>query len=193
MVTVYLYIIFIAIIGIERIVELRISNLNAKEAFKKGGVEFGQKHFGVMKVLHTAFLFACGIEVLLLNREFIPQLGYPMLALALLAQGLRYWAVSSLGGNWNVRVIIVPNQEVVKKGPYSFIRHPNYLAVVIEGAALPLIHGAWITAIGFTLLNALLLYVRINCEEKALTENSNYDRDFGKLRRFLPLKKEHKG
>ena len=145
-----------------------------------------------MKILHTTFLFACGTEALFLHREFVPVIGYPMLGLAILTQGLRYWAVSSLGENWNVRVIVVPGQKIVNKGPYKFLRHPNYLAVIIEGAALPMIFNAWITAIGFTVLNALLLYVRIKCEEGALSKNSDYDLDFGKHPRFIPIGKERK-
>ncbi|HET6346370.1 MAG TPA: isoprenylcysteine carboxylmethyltransferase family protein, partial [Myxococcota bacterium] len=99
---------------------------------------------------------------------------WPMLAAALAAQGLRYWAIGSLGRRWNVRVIVLPNVPAVTRGPYRFLRHPNYVAVVLEGMAVPLIHGAWWTAVAFTLANALLLRVRIRCEEDALARFGAY-------------------
>ena len=181
-----LYIVFLVLIAAERIVELRISSKNAARAFERGGVEYGQKHFVAMKLLHTLFFFGCGLEVLFLHRPFVPTLGAPMLALALAAQGLRYWAVTSLGKCWNVRVILVPDRPAVTRGPYKYLRHPNYLAVVIEGVAIPLIHSAWLTAIVFSVLNAIILTIRIRCEEKALAQHSDYQSSFGDKRRFLP-------
>jgi methyltransferase len=90
-----------------------------------------------------------------------------MLALALAAQALRYWAIASLGKRWNVRVITIPGMPLSAAGPYRFLRHPNYLAVVLEGIAIPLVHTAYLTALGFTLLNGLMLALRIRCEERA--------------------------
>lgn len=180
------YLGLMALLGIERIVELTISRRNAAWAFNRGGVETGRGHFGFMKVLHTGFLFACCVEVLVLGRPFIPFLGYPMLAVALAAQALRYWAIHSLGPYWNVRVIVVPGETARASGPYRYLRHPNYLAVILEGIAVPLIHGAWITAIVFTVLNALLLSVRIRCEERALSMHCSYQQRLGRRRRFVP-------
>jgi methyltransferase len=139
-----------------------------------------------MKALHTAFFFACAGEVLLLHRPFIPALGWPMLALVVLAQGLRYWAVLTLGRRWNVRVLVVPGDPAVTAGPYRYLRHPNYLAVVIEGVAVPLVHTAWITALAFTLANAALLRVRIRCEEEALAVHCDYARRLGDRPRLFP-------
>ena len=121
-----------------------------------------------MKLLHTGFLLACAAEVLLLQRPFVPALGVPMLVLVLAAQALRYWAIASLGPRWNVRVITIPGIPLSTGGPYRFLRHPNYLAVVLEGIAIPLIHTAYLTALGFSLLNAWMLRTRIRCEERAL-------------------------
>jgi methyltransferase len=121
-----------------------------------------------MKLLHGAFLAGCALEVTLLERPFLPWLGVPMLVLALGAQTLRYWAVASLGKRWNVRVITIPGMPLSTAGPYRFLRHPNYLAVVVEGVAIPLIHTAILTAFAFTLLNGLLLRTRIRSEERAL-------------------------
>jgi methyltransferase len=84
------------------------------------------------------------------------------------SQGLRWWCIATLGRRWNTRVIVVPDLPLVRSGPYRFFRHPNYVAVVVEGVALPLVHAAWITAVTFTVLNAGLLAVRIRAEDAAL-------------------------
>ena len=166
------YLGLILLTGAERIVELVISKRNAQAAFARGGREFGRRHFPFMVTLHTGFLLACVAEVFLLDRSFIPALGWPMLAIALLCQAGRYWCIVSLGSQWNTRVIVVPGAgRVERRGPYRFtwLPHPNYLIVAIEGIALPLVYTAWITAIVFTLLNAILLLgFRIPTEDRAL-------------------------
>jgi methyltransferase len=108
------------------------------------------------------------LEVWLGGRPFIPALGWPMLVLALGSQALRWWCIRTLGPQWNTRVIVVPDAGRVTGGPYRFLDHPNYVAVVVEGAALPLVHTAWLTALCFTVLNAVLLTVRIRTENSAL-------------------------
>ncbi len=110
-----------------------------------------------------------------------------MLAVLLGAQALRYWAVVSLGPAWNVRVIVVPGDPPIRGGPYRFVRHPNYLAVLVEGIALPLIHTAWLTAVVMTVLNAILLRARIRCEEAALERYCGYEGRFAGTPRLLPL------
>ena len=109
-------------------------------------------------------------EVWLLGRPFLPAVGWPLLAAAVAAQGLRWWCITTLGHRWNTRVIIVPGLPRITHGPYRFFRHPNYVVVVSEGLILPLIHSAWISAVTFTVLNAILLWVRLRCEEQALAE-----------------------
>ncbi len=165
---------FTALIGataIERLVEVRVSLRNAAWALARGGVEHGRGHYPFMVLLHTGFLLACVAEVWLLDRPFLPALGFPALVLALLCQGLRWWCIHSLGPRWNTRVIVVPDLPPIRdRGPYRYLRHPNYLVVVTEGLALPLVHSAWITALSFTVLNAVLLWVRIGVEERALRE-----------------------
>ncbi|MCU1571068.1 MAG: hypothetical protein JWR33_1809 [Naasia sp.] len=155
--------------GGERIFELVVSTRNARWAFARGGVEYGRRHFPWMVMLHTGLLLACLLEVVVAHRPFLPLLGWPALAVALAAQVLRYWCISTLGPQWNTRVIVVPGLSLVSRGPYRFLRHPNYVVVVAEGIALPLVHTAWITALAFTVLNAvLLLAFRIPVEERAL-------------------------
>jgi len=165
------YLVLILLTGAERIVELVISKRNAAWAFERGGVEYGFRHFPWMVALHTGLLLACIAEVFFADRPFIPALGWPMLAIVVLCQAGRYWVIASLGRQWNTRVIVVPGLAAVKRGPYRFswMRHPNYIIVAVEGIALPLVHTAWVTAIVFTLLNAiLLLRFRIPIENGAL-------------------------
>ena len=165
------YLVLILLTGAERIVELVISKRNAAWAFERGGVEYGFRHFPWMVALHTGLLLACLAEVFFADRPFIPILGWPMLAIVVLCQAGRYWVIASLGRQWNTRVIVVPGLGAVKRGPYRFswMRHPNYIIVAVEGIALPLVHTAWVTAIVFTLLNAiLLLRFRIPIENGAL-------------------------
>jgi methyltransferase len=169
--SVVLFAVLLVLVGVERLNELRISRRNAAAAFARGGVEHGRRHFPWMVALHTALLAGALAEVLLLDRPFLPALGWPMLAIALGCQAARLWIIRSLGAQWNTRVIVVPGAGRVTRGPYrwSWLPHPNYLVVVVEGIALPLVHTAWITALAFTVLNAvLLLGFRIPVEDRAL-------------------------
>jgi methyltransferase len=162
------YYLLILAIGIERLAELIISKRNARWAFAHGGEEFGRGHYPVMVTVHAALLLGCVVEVWALHRPFIAWLGWPMLALVALSQVLRWWCVATLGRRWNTLVIVVPQAPLVRRGPYRWLHHPNYVAVVVEGVALPLVHTAWLTAACFTLVNALLLTVRIRVENAAL-------------------------
>lgn len=169
--SVVLYVVLVLATGVERLFELVISKRNAAHAFAQGGVEHGKGHFPFMVVLHTGLLLACIAEVVVLDRPFIGALGWPMLVIAVLCQAGRYWVIASLGRQWNTRVIVVPGAQRVRRGPYRFawLRHPNYWIVAIEGIALPLVHSAWLTALVFTVLNAvLLLAFRIPTENRAL-------------------------
>ncbi|GAA1975268.1 isoprenylcysteine carboxyl methyltransferase family protein [Isoptericola halotolerans] len=167
--SVALYVALVVATGFERLAELVVSARHARWSFERGGVESGRGHFGPMVLLHTGLLVACVVEVVVLDRPFLPWLGWSMLVLVLVSQGLRWWCIATLGPQWNTRVIVVPGASLVRRGPYRWIPHPNYVAVALEGIALPLVHSAWITAVGFTVLNAwLLLGFRIPAEERAL-------------------------
>ena len=137
-------------------------------AWARGGREHGFGHYPYMVVLHTGLLLACLIEAA--HRSFIPALGWPMIAIVVMAQALRWWCITVLGPRWNTRVIVVPGLPLVERGPYRWLRHPNYVAVVLECIALPLVHSAWITAIVSTVVNAGLLRVRISSENAALAQ-----------------------
>ena len=121
-----------------------------------------------MVVLHTGLLVGALVEVWVADRPFLPWLGWLALALALASQGLRWWCILTLGPRWNTRVIVVPGLPLVTRGPYRWLSHPNYVAVVVEGVVLPLVHTAWVTAVVFTVLNAVLLTVRLRVENRAL-------------------------
>jgi methyltransferase len=158
----------VAAVGLERLAEMVVSKRHAAWAFARGGVESGRGHFPVMVLLHTALLVGAVVEVVAADRPFVPLMGWPMLVLVIAAQALRWWCIATLGPQWNTRVIVVPGATLVAAGPYRLLRHPNYVAVVVEGLALPLVHTAWVTAVAFTVLNLLLLTVRIRVEEQAL-------------------------
>ncbi|MGW7448421.1 isoprenylcysteine carboxyl methyltransferase family protein [Kitasatospora sp. NPDC054795] len=163
------YTLLILLVAAERLAELAVARRNAAWSRARGGVEYGRGHYPVMVLLHAGLLAGCLAEVRFADRPFPPALGWPMLALALGAQAVRWWCIGTLGPRWNTRVIVVPGLPLVTTGPYRLLSHPNYLAVVAEGAALPLVHGAWLTAAVFTLLNLPLLATRLRCENAALT------------------------
>ena len=162
------YTLLVLLVALERLAELAVARRNARWSRQHGATEYGSGHYPVMVLLHTGLLAGCLAETVLADRPFLPALGIPMLVLALAAQGLRWWCIGTLGARWNTRVIVVPGLPLVDRGPYRLLRHPNYLAVVVEGFALPLVHTAWLTALGFTLLNLPLLAVRLRCENAAL-------------------------
>ena len=155
-------------VALERLAELVVSRRNAAWSRSQGGVETGQRHYPVMVALHSGLLVGALLEVWLRRPDFRPALGWPMLALVVASQALRWWCIATLGRRWNTRVIVVPGAPPVRRGPYRFLAHPNYLAVVVEGAALPLVHTAWVTALLFTVGNATLLRVRLRVENAAL-------------------------
>ncbi len=164
------YSLLIALVAVERGIELVISRRNGKRARARGAIEAGHSHYPAMVALHAAFLAACPLEVWLIGRPWRPALGIPMLGLVLAAQAVRYWVIHALQGRWTTNVLYVPGDARITTGPYRWIRHPNYVAVTVEMAALPLVHTAWLAALVFSAANALLLTVRIKAEERLLEE-----------------------
>ena len=162
------YILLLFAVAVERLAELAVSKRNLAWSKARGGREYGFAHYPAMVTLHIGLLVGCAVEAA--HRPFLPALGWPMLVLVVLSQALRWWCIATLGPRWNTRVVVVPGLPLITAGPYRWFKHPNYLAVVIEGFALPLVHTAWITALAFTVLNAALLSVRIRCENAALRD-----------------------
>ena len=160
--------VLVGLVGVERLAELVVSRRNAAWSMARGGRESGRGHYPVMVALHTGFLAAMLVEAWTRRPDVPAGLAWTMLALAVVSQALRWWCIATLGHRWNTRVIVVPDLPPVTGGPYRLLRHPNYVAVVVEGIALPLVHAAWITALVFTVANAVLLTVRIRTEDAAL-------------------------
>lgn len=181
-----LYTLLVVLVAAGRLVELRIAERNRRRLLARGAVEAAPGHYRWMVLLHIAFLIACPLEVWLLDRSFLPGLAAVALVVLVLAATLRWWVISSLEGRWTTRILCLPGVSPVTGGPYRFLRHPNYLAVIAEIAALPLVHTAWLTAAVFSLLNAWLLRVRIAAEEAALTELSGYGPAFADRPRLVP-------
>ncbi|WET76441.1 isoprenylcysteine carboxyl methyltransferase family protein [Amycolatopsis sp. QT-25] len=162
------YTVLVGLVAAERLAELVVAKRNLAWSLARGGRETGFGHYPFMVVLHTGLLAGCLLEVWLAGRVFTPVLGWLMLALVLASQALRWWCIRALGRQWNTRIVVVPGLPRVTGGPYRLLPHPNYVAVVVEGFALPLVHGAWLTALVFSVLNAGLLTVRIRAENRAL-------------------------
>jgi methyltransferase len=179
--------IFLAILGAlvaERIFELWLSNRNARLAFARGGIELGRGQYRIVVAFHTLFIAACAAGAMRNAPGFSPALSMAALAGEIAALALRSWSVATLGQNWNTRVIVIRDTEPVTSGPYRYIRHPNYVAVALEIACVPLIRGLVTIAVVYSVGNAILLALRIPLEERALGEP--YRRAFASRHRFIP-------
>ena len=175
------YTVLVAAVAVERWIELVVSSRNTARALARGGVEAGRgSYLALMVPLHAAFLIACPAEVWLLDRTWTPLVGVPAAVLVAAAMGLRYWVIATLAGRWTTRVVFVPGDALVVTGPFGYLRHPNYVAVVVEMAALPLVHGAWLTAVVFSAANAAVLAKRIAVENRLLARLARPGRGDGR-------------
>ncbi|GAE27539.1 alkylpyrone O-methyltransferase [Halalkalibacter wakoensis JCM 9140] len=181
--------VFILLVIVQRLVEVKIANRNANWIKSQGGYEVGKEHYKYIVALHALFFVSLLIEVSVIDRSFVLWSIVPLIVF-FLAQLGRIWALSSLGRFWNTRIMVLPGAKVVAKGPYRYLRHPNYAIVVTELACLPLIFQAYWTAIVFTIANAFILSVRIKVEEQALEHATNYQEVFDKRKRFMPSPEE---
>ena len=166
-----LFWIFISLVVFQRIAELIVAKRNERIARREGAVEFDRKGYKVIVAMHIAFLISIVAEYVFLNRT-VNSHWIVLITLFLLAQILRYWAIASLGKHWNTKILVIPGSGLIRKGPYNYISHPNYIAVIIEIAALPLIFSCYITFLVFSVLNLLVLKRRIRIEEEALSTSS---------------------
>ena len=160
-------------VACERLLELAISERHRRALVARGAREFGRDHYPAMVAVHTGLLVAAPLEVWLLDRPFVPALGWAMVALVAGTMALRYWVVATLGARWTTRVLVLPGEPRIRRGPYRWLRHPNYVAVVVEVAALPLVHTAWGTAIAASVANAAVLAVRVRVEDRALDRSED--------------------
>lgn len=179
----FLYI-FFAFIVIQRLIEMYIARRNAEYILSIGGYEVGKRHYPAIVLLHVTFLTSFFIESL--TKTTLPFFWFILFIIFVFAQILRIWIIASLGPFWNTRIIVLPSSQPIKKGPYKFLRHPNYTIVMIEMITIPLIFGAYITAIAFPILNAIVLFIRIKAEENALSNITQYGKEFSRTPRFIP-------
>lgn len=170
-----MYTLLLAVVAGQRLLELVVSARHRRALLALGGVEHGAGHYPFMVLLHATFLPACAAEVWLLHRPLHLEVAVFAGALLTGAMLLRFWTIDTLGERWCTRVIVVPGLPAVSGGPFRFVRHPNYLAVVVEMAAIPLVHNAWLTALVYSAANAAVLAVRIRAEERALERIPGYD------------------
>lgn len=180
------YLALLAIVGLLRLVEIRVSRRNQRYLTSHGVAKVPEPHFRWMVIFHTAILVSAGLEVVLLQRPLLPLLAAPMAVLFLLANGLRFWVIRTMSWHWNVEVMDSTKLGVVTGGPYRWVRHPNYVGVFVELVALPLIHTAWLTALVGSALHVVVLRRRIRTEEAALLADPEYRAAMGSKPRFLP-------
>lgn len=156
---------FVAFLILLRAGELLLARRNEHWLLQHGAVEYGKKHYRYLVIMHVLFFVSLIAEY---NFKSTGYYSVPLLALYFLLLAFKAWIIFSLGKFWNTKIFRIPGYPLVKKGPYKFIKHPNYIVVVAEIALIPLIFHLYITAIVFSILNALMLSVRIKEENKAL-------------------------
>ena len=171
---------------LQRLLEMRRSRRNTERIKAAGGYEHAAEHYKWMILLHATWFLCMVAEVAVLNAEMIPWLAVVAGIGVVAGQLLRLAAIRTLGERWTTRIMIVPNAPVISDGLYRYIRHPNYLGVILEIACVPLMHGAYRTAALFSVLNGALLWVRIKAEEEALSAENNYAASLGDRGRFVP-------
>ena len=157
------FIIFILFLIAQRLTELYVSKRNEKWLLAQGAIEYGREHYPYIVALHTLFIVSLIVEYYVTGGQ---PISYIALSLFILLLAFKYWVLSSLGTYWNTRIYRVPGAIAVKKGPYKLFKHPNYVDVVCEIAIIPLVFHLYYTAIIFSVLNAIMLSVRIRVENK---------------------------
>ena len=180
------YIALLILVGIGRLAEVAISRRNQRRMQQQGIQKIHEPHFPWLVLFHAVVLIAAGLEVLLLHRPLIPALAIPMLVLFVLSNLLRYWVIGLLGGLWNIQIMDSGRAGIVTTGPYRWVRHPNYVGVVMEVFSLPLIHTAWITALVGTLGYVEILRRRVKTEDGILMANPAYREAMGGKAKFIP-------
>lgn len=161
------FFLLISVLILQRVFELVLSKRNERRLRAQGAIESGKSHYPVIVALHVAFFISLVVEVIAFDRRPGSWWWLPF-AFFLVAQVLRYWSIATLGRRWNTRILVLPGAAPITNGPYRYLRHPNYVAVAIELISIPLIFQAYFTAIIFTILNAIMMAVRIPAEQRAL-------------------------
>ncbi len=174
-----IFYLIVTLVILQRLSEVVIAKRNEKWMIAQGAYEVGNSHYPYMVTMHISFFLFLIVEVVTNHNGISPL--FPLLFILFVAvQALRIWCIRSLGPFWNTKILILPHAQVVRKGPYEIMRHPNYAVVCLEILILPFMFQAYFTAFCFTLLNITMLSVRIPIEEKALRDATNYNRVFEK-------------
>jgi len=181
-----LYTVFLALVGVGRLIELRISRRNQQELIERGAQRVLDPNFRWMVALHTGILVCAALEVWLLHRPLIPALAASMAVLFLAANAVRWWVIATLAGHWNVEVVASTRLGVISSGPYRWVRHPNYAAVFVEMIALPMIYTAWLTAVAGAIAHFFVLRARLRVEDGALLADPAYRNAMGAKPKFFP-------
>lgn len=180
------YISLLVLVGIERLGEVAVSRRHQRKMKAQGAQKIVEPHFPWLVAFHTVILVAAGAEVLFLHRPLIPALAIAMMVLFILSNAIRYWVIFLLGGLWNIQIMDSARLGIVTSGPYRWVRHPNYVGVVLEVFSLPMIHTAWITAVFGTLVYFEILRRRITIEDRVLLADPAYRQAMGGKPRFIP-------
>lgn len=168
--------ILILLVCLQRIAELAVAKRNEKWMLQQGAYEAGASHYPFIVALHVSFFISLILEVVFFDKTL--STWWPLwFSLFVVAQFARVWSLRSLGRFWNTKIIVLPGASIVKKGPYRWIRHPNYVVVVTEILVLPLLFQAYYTAFIFSVLNAFILSIRIAAEEQALMEATDFKKE----------------
>lgn len=182
-----LYLGLLTVVGLGRLLELVVSRRNRARMQSDHGASPGRDPiFPLMVFLHAMPFWCIPLELYLLAPEFSDVLGYSMVGVFVAATVLRFWTLRTLGKYWNAQVMVPPDLEPVTTGPYAYIRHPNYVVVILELLSLPLIYSCYLSAIALTVLNGIVLYFRISSEEKLLFERPAYKAAMQDKARFIP-------
>lgn len=180
------FLVLLAVVALLRLYELRISRRHQQEMVAQGASKVEEPRFRWMVVLHTGVLIGAACEVVFLHRPFIPLLAAVCFVIFLAANAVRWWVIRTLGEHWNVQVMNSTGLGVVIRGPFRYVRHPNYAAVFTEMLVLPLIHTAWITSVVGSAAHVLVLSQRLATEEKVLFSDAHYRDAMSGKPRFLP-------
>ena len=181
-----LNIVIVLAVVVQRLVELRVSVRHRRVLAEEGTRAVPDPVFAWMVLAHALLLVGVALEPWLLDRAFLPWLGWPALAMLVVVQGVRIWVIKTLGRHWNVRIMASCAEGIVADGPYRWVRHPNYVVVAAESVLLPLFHGAWITLLLVQFLHVPVLWRRIRAEEEYLMTVPEYRQRMGGKPRLFP-------
>jgi methyltransferase len=185
-VTHLLFLALLMTVALLRLIELRVSSQNRKRQTTEGARLVADPGYKGMVALHTSVLVGAGVEVVVLNRPYLPALTIGMTCLLVATNAVRWWVIRTLAGRWTVGVMTPSRRGVVTSGPFRFVRHPNYAAVFVELIAVPLVHTAWLTAAVGALLHLWVLRRRVVLEESVLFADADYRAAMAAKPRFVP-------